>query len=222
MIKLAKTEEPAVLVDNSGTWTTTLLSKLANGEVPTPADRTHYRHRQVKAALIAETHGKCAYCESKLLHVHHGDVEHIHPKSLNPSVTFSWNNLTLACEVCNQNKSNLDPDASNIIDPYVQEPAEHLTFAGALVISKGTDLGTCTRAILNLDRGELAERRKEKLEGMAKVFEEVFRDSLPLPARQAMYDNLKGTDAAPDAAYSAMATSLLRQMAPHLPAGLNP
>jgi hypothetical protein len=222
MIKLSKTAEPPVLAANAAAWTTTLVTKLANGVVPTASDRTHYRHPQIKLALVAETHGKCAYCESKLLHIHHGDVEHIFPKSLDQSKSFVWQNLTLACEICNQHKSDRDPYLQHIIDPYLVEPSDHITFTGALVLSKGTDLGTCTRVILDLNRGELAERRKEKLDGLAKIFEVVFRPDLPLPARQAMYDNLKAADTSPDAAYSAMAKAFVEQMVVHLPPGLIP
>jgi uncharacterized protein (TIGR02646 family) len=222
MIKLTKSAEPPVLAANAVVWTSTLLTKLADGETPTASDRTHYRHVQIKAALVAETHGKCAYCESKLLHIHHGDVEHIFPKSLDELKTFDWSNLTLACEICNQNKSNRDPYLDHIIDPYITDPSNHITFAGALIMSKGTDPGTCTRVILDLNRGQLAEQRKEKLDGLLQIAEMIFRSDLPLPARQAMYDNLKNTDTAPYAAYSSMATTFVQQMAGYLPPGLNP
>src|SRR3954469_25335779 len=98
MIKLEKTERPQVLTDNADDWTAVLLEKQAQGEEPTTSEKTKYRHRDIKAALLNETHGKCAYCESKLRHITYGDVEHIVPKSLALAKIFDWANLTLACD----------------------------------------------------------------------------------------------------------------------------
>lgn len=217
MIKLQKSKKPEILETNGNAWTNTLLSKISNGEVPTDAEKTRYRHPQIKAALIQETSGKCAYCESKLLHIHHGDVEHIMPKSLDPSKTVEWENLTLACEVCNQKKSNLDPNAAYIIDPYEDDPEQHLVFTGALVLSRGTDKGKCSRSILDLNRGELTERRKERLDSLATIMEMIFEDKTPVPARRAIFQNLIAQDLTPDAPYTAMARAFVDQMKSMLP-----
>lgn len=138
MIKLSKLDEPDVLFNNSATWTQVLLNKEAAGKKPTASEKSRYRHPEIKAVLVKETGGKCAYCESKLLHIHHGDVEHIYPKSLDVRKTFEWRNLTLACEKCNQNKSNKDPLLEQIIDPYEDDPEYHLVFVGALIFPRGT------------------------------------------------------------------------------------
>jgi len=220
MIKLAKLPEPQVLLDNGAEWTRVLVSKIAAGERPTESEKTRYRHSQIKEALISETHGKCAYCESKILHVHHGDVEHIFPKSLDPAKFVEWVNLTLACEICNQNKSNKDPYLLHIIDPYVIDPFDHLIFAGSLVFSKGTAHGTSSRAILDLNRGGLVERRQEKLESLIAIAENVFRPDLPQVARQAIYDNFVAKDASPGAPFSAMAISFFEQLKSRLPADI--
>jgi uncharacterized protein (TIGR02646 family) len=99
MIRLTKLAKPQILQDNEARWTAIIVDKVALNEVPTQTEKTRYRHPQIKAALVQETRGKCAYCESKFLHVHHGDVEHIYPKSLAPEKTVVWENLTLACEI---------------------------------------------------------------------------------------------------------------------------
>ncbi len=44
---------------------------------------------------------KCAYCESYLMHVSYGHIEHFKPKAKYPQYCFSWDNLLLGCEVCN-------------------------------------------------------------------------------------------------------------------------
>jgi uncharacterized protein (TIGR02646 family) len=107
MIKLLKGDKPQVLKDNAATWGKTLVDKKARGEKPTDPDKARYRHPDIKVALIAETHGKCAYCESKLLHIAYGDIEHITPKSVKIELSVEWQNLTLACDRCNTNKGPL-------------------------------------------------------------------------------------------------------------------
>jgi 5-methylcytosine-specific restriction endonuclease McrA len=104
MIKLRKGIQPAVLTENAATWTATLLRLLA----AVPKDRraiarakAKYNHPRIKEALVKETHGKCAYCESYFRHVTYGDIEHRVAKTPRPDGTFDWDNLTIACDVCN-------------------------------------------------------------------------------------------------------------------------
>lgn len=216
MIPLHKGPEPQVLTQNAIQWTDAVMSKIGSGLEPTPVERSRYRHPQVKAALIAETHGKCAYCESKLLHVHHGDVEHIFPKSLDPARTFLWENLTIACEICNQNKSNKDPYFEFILDPYSSDPSTHLMFAGPLVFPLGTSYGLNTRTILDLNRAELAERRRDHLERMMAILNTISRHDLPITVRRALYEDFATREASDSGQYSAMVRAVLNQVKPSL------
>ena len=71
-----------------------------------------YRDSKVKESLIRLFKCKCAYCESKFLHVYSGDIEHYRPKGgieeANPSkpgyywLAADWDNLLLSCRNCNQ------------------------------------------------------------------------------------------------------------------------
>jgi len=72
-----------------------------------------YSESDVKDALIELFKGKCAYCESKFLHVYPGDVEHFRPKGEIEEATpnkkpgyywlaADWTNLLLSCRNCNQ------------------------------------------------------------------------------------------------------------------------
>ncbi len=212
MIKLEKLQEPARLSANAAKWTKTLLDKEANGEEPTAAERSRYRHPDIKAVLVQETHGKCAYCESRLQHIHHGDVEHMFPKSLDPAKTFEWQNLTLACEICNQNKSNKDPLLNHIIDPYEIDPEEHLIFMGGLIFSKGSVAGTSTRELLALHRAELVEMRNSQVEKIMAIYIQIQDTTLPIVVRKALYDDLIKREAGPKAPYSAMAKCVVREM----------
>lgn len=105
MIRLAKGEEPQILRDNRENWTTELLAAVAADDKNEIKKKTkRYNHPDVKDALKRETSEKCAYCEAKITVVAHGDIEHVSPKSLDRTLTFVWENLTFACQICNQKK----------------------------------------------------------------------------------------------------------------------
>ena len=74
--------------------------------------------------MIKAQHGKCFLCESKITHISFGDVEHFRPKGGSRQTTdekamkvpgyfwlaYAWQNLFLACQLCNQRyKKNLFP-----------------------------------------------------------------------------------------------------------------
>lgn len=72
-----------------------------------------YSNPEVKQALIDLFKGKCAYCESNVLHIYPGDVEHFRPKGEIAEATpnkkpgyywlaAEWDNLLLSCRNCNQ------------------------------------------------------------------------------------------------------------------------
>ena len=163
MITLRKVEEPDILQQKGGEWLQVLQDKIDANEVPTNAEKTRYGHPQIKEALIRETHGKCAYCESYLLHVTFGDVEHISPKSKRLDDTFRWFNLTLACDVCNTYKS----DSIDLIDPYVDQPDEVFRFFGPMIYARPDNAkGVATLKKLQLNRPALIERRTRKLDSI--------------------------------------------------------
>lgn len=58
--------------------------------------------KAAKAQLKADTHGKCAYCESQTTVVAHGDVEHFRPKSRYWWLAFCLDNYCFSCQLCNQ------------------------------------------------------------------------------------------------------------------------
>jgi hypothetical protein len=55
-----------------------------------------------KDQLLAETHGKCAYCESDMAAVAFGDVEHYRPKSVYWWLAYVYDNYLASCAICNQ------------------------------------------------------------------------------------------------------------------------
>ncbi len=86
-------------------------------------DSSIYSAKSVKRALIKAQCGKCCFCEAKVTHVAHGDVEHFRPKAAwvqddgdplaRPGyywLAYDWSNLLFCCQLCNQrHKRNLFP-----------------------------------------------------------------------------------------------------------------
>jgi uncharacterized protein (TIGR02646 family) len=205
-----------VLTLNAAPWTKALEDSIRLEGKASKSVKSKYNNAQIKSALVSETHGKCAYCETKILHTQYGDIEHFVPKSLQPSKAFEWDNLTLACKVCNTLKSDRDPSANDIIDPYNQDPECHLDFCGAVLFAKNSKRGHETKAKLSLNRAELCERRKEALERLLSLVENAVFDHLTLSARKAIYDDFVRTELADDAQFAAMARALHRQVGPSI------
>ena len=180
MIKLEKSAEPAVLARNSAQWTSVVIRKMDTGVAPTRTERSRYNHGDIKQALMAETHRKCAYCESKFRHVTYGDVEHVVPKSDRPSRWFDWENLTIARDVCNTNKSNAPVDGESFIDPYDVDPEKHFWQIGSMVCARpGSDAAALTERLLDLNRTDLLERRSERLTNLLRILDSVERCENP-------------------------------------------
>ena len=197
MRALVKEAVPAVLAASGATWRDELLARLAAGQKPTEAMLGRYRHPQIKQALLKETAEKCAYCESKVRHVTYGDIEHITPKSKVPAKAYEWENLTLACDVCNTNKGDTysdDPALSQdtLVDPYHDDPREHFLFMREVVSPRPDSMrGKATEAVVKLTRPELLERRRERMQfidglvGVYNLADPAYRPML----LQDLYDN---------------------------------
>ena len=176
MIKLEKGDEPEILSRRAGAWTERVMSKITTGATLTKSEKSRYNHVEIKGALLAETHEKCAYCESKFRHVTFGDVEHVVPKVDEPSMWFSWPNLTMACDVCNTNKGQTPVDERTFIDPYEVDPEDHFWQLGALIWARpGSDAATLTERLLGLNRADLVERRGERLARLRGMLETIER-----------------------------------------------
>lgn len=209
MIRLQKGKEPEILETNGSEWTKTILEMQAVGENPKPYQKSRYNHEEVKQSIIEETNGKCAYCESNLLHIAFGDIEHIKPKKERPDLWFVWSNLTLACSICNNRKRNYHDDQYPLIDPYEDEPEGRLLFFGPLVRAAIGDVSAeMTQRILDLNREQLIERRTERLDHL-RAHLEVLK-SAPDSVKQVLRDDFL-KEIGPDKEYTAMSRTVARQ-----------
>lgn len=212
MIKLQKGPEPAVLTENYDNWTNALLDRIAKGEKPTDAEKGKYRHPDVKEALVKETFGKCAYCESKIRHIAYGDIEHISPKSSDHKLTFLWSNLTLACDLCNTNKG-----VHTVVDPYVDDPSEYFLFVGALIFGRpGNDKGRFTETQLELNRAELVEKRRDRLENIRNQLDIYMRTTDP-DLKKVLRRDMEKNELSGVNEYAAFSRQFLTQLLKEMP-----
>lgn len=159
MIPLTKGEKPQILADNEDEWTDEYVALRLSGQKNSAIESRH-RHPIIKKAVEDETHDKCLYCEFKIGSNQFGDVEHILPKSLYPELYIRWHNLSLCCSICNNNKGN----QIGCINPYTDEPREHVKFIGPIVTDVGdSELGMTTIRLLDLNREKLVLRRTQIL-----------------------------------------------------------
>jgi len=144
---------------------------------PTVLSRGDYKHPDNKAILKASTFDKCMYCESKVTHIDYGDVEHIKPKSKYPALEFVWSNHGFSCSICNRTyKKDKYDEATPLINPYDDEPSNHIICCGAMLFAKqGSERGELSIIDLGLNRAELIEKRQEKIDEIDKVIQACYR-----------------------------------------------
>ena len=214
MRSLTKEACPQTLLNNSAQWTTELLEALASGEKPTATQKNRYNQPAIKAALRAETHDKCAYCESKITHTDHGDIEHIVPKSKVPDLAFEWTNLTLACRICNQSKGDFYPeeeDHSGLVDPYNDNPDDHFFFYRETVIPRPDSAkGLKTDHELKLSRGALHERRIERMQFVDGLLRGYF--DAPADLKPILLRNLRDLCCRDDREYGSIANRYVNDL----------
>ncbi len=168
---------------------------------------TNYKHPQNKEALKAASHNKCMYCESHVSHIDFGDVEHIRPKDRFPALEFSWDNLGYACSKCNNEKRNKFFDQTPFIDPYSENPREHIYAFGAMLRpKKGSERGEITIKEIGLNRADLLEKRDERIKTLEQAINACHRTQNQ-HLREAAMAALKA-EIAEDQEYSMVARAL--------------
>ena len=192
------------------------MRRLHRPPCPNPdALRTNYKHPDNKRALQDASHGKCMYCESQVSHVYFGDVEHIKPKAAgkHPELEFEWTNLGYCCARCNNAKNDQYDDDCPLVDPYSEDPGEHLIAFGTSVMHKqGSERGEITIRFTDLNRADLIERRAIMIKSLQDAVDACYRTK-SLAVRDLLLKAL-GSQAAADKEFSMFAAALL---AAHIP-----
>lgn len=181
MIQVTRTKKPDVLVQNAENWTNEYLnakqvydnSKTLENKKNFQNIEKRYNHNEVKTSLKKMFEKKCAFCESHIIHVDYGQIEHFMPKSKYPNLCFEWNNFLLSCSICN-GKSNkgdkfpLDQEGGPFINPVDENPENYLKFefdeiTKTFLIFPKNDRAVTTIKELGLNRDDLVENRTIEL-----------------------------------------------------------
>ncbi len=89
-----------------------------------------YRPRKaaaIKQVLRTAFHEKCGYCEQ----IEAQTVDHFIPQAGNIDARWDWDNLVLACTVCQSYKlaqQPYDEDGNRMVNPRIDEPMDCLFF----------------------------------------------------------------------------------------------
>ena len=214
MIKLKKIAKLKILVQYAQQWTQEYLNCLKRGEEPSNTIKYRYKHPEIKDAVETETHGKCAYCESKIKHIDYGDIEHILPKNKDarPDLYVDWNNLTLACTLCNRDgkKTYYDPQAP-LVNPYVDDPEDYFDFIGNLLHPKNTgkpNTANITIETIKLNRIALAERRQDLITKVKRLFN-LWNSTSDSGVKNTLHNIIVQEYCTPDKEYSAFVNHFL-------------
>ena len=149
-------------------------------------DKHIYGDSTVKAQLKSDQHEKCAYCERRKSG-DFGDIDHYRPKAeytvnnikSKPGyywLAYEWENLIFSCTECNrtykksnfplldENKrdiinKNINTEYPLIINPYVDNPVEHICFARHIIKPVMKDGVEDSKGRYTIDLFKLNDRR---------------------------------------------------------------
>lgn len=146
MIKIQRIAAPAELTSKVVADKTALF--IADPE------KTVWREPYIEKRLMQMSHGKCCYCECKLMEEsNYMEVEHFHPKDKYKNEVVVWDNLLPACRACNGHKGTHDTRVDPIINPTLDDPRAHIYFSNFRYKWK-TTVGKETVVLLHLNDTE--------------------------------------------------------------------
>lgn len=182
MIRLTKGAKPQALIDHAASWTRDLLASIQRNDGTYDDFVKEYNKPAIKRALEAETYGKCMYCEGRIKALGYNHIEHIKPKDRTkyPELTFEWENLGIACNVCNGNKGEEFDAALPYVNPYEEDPSTHFVSSGAFVFhSPNNARAKLTELKIQLNRKDLVEARSEALLALQRLVSDFHAEQRP-------------------------------------------
>lgn len=184
----------------------------------TSSGKTVWAHKEIKKFLLTLSSYKCAYCECQLgEESKYMEVEHFQDKDTYPSKVIEWENLLPSCKRCNVSKSTHDVLSEPIINPFVDNPKDHIEFH--LYRLRGTtDKGTASEDVLDLNnfekvlkkRFEIGNGIQESLQGILEKVQ-LYKEDPTVRRRNRLLGNLQGVlnECSPEASYSAASATVL-------------
>lgn len=177
-----------------------------------------WNHDYIKEPLLLSSHGKCAYCECSLeIESNYMEVEHFEDKSNNPDKVVVWGNLLPSCKKCNGAKGTHDVVKEPIVNPYRDDPKEHLALR--LYRLRGiTEIGACTIQVANLNHSDRLVYSRYKIgEKVSELIEtswerwNSYHEKKDTRTRNKLIGGIEGllNECAPRASYSATTATIL-------------
>ncbi|SPF49287.1 hypothetical protein SBA4_4030016 [Candidatus Sulfopaludibacter sp. SbA4] len=125
----------------------------------------------LRKPLLALTHGKCAFCETRLGKDVYPQIEHYVSRKVAPRRAFEWRNLLPVCQMCNVSKGHSD-HARDLLKPDDEDPEPYfrigpegeitphprLDESGKRRADKTIRLCDLTRGGLQVSRSEVAQQ----------------------------------------------------------------
>lgn len=209
MIKLDKNFTPLCLRPSEVRRLT--ADYIANG-------RSVWNFEELKQALLDTSHQKCAYCQCQLqTEDSYMEVEHFFHKNQYPQKVVEWENLLPSCKRCNGAKGTHDVHALPILNPYDDEPKDHLYLKAYRFRSK-SKLGCDSIDVINLNdperltsaRFEVGEIIHESIQNAIDLFDK-FQQNGSTRTRNRLLNQVRVLlkECLPYAAYAATSATIL-------------
>ncbi|MGI4749693.1 MAG: HNH endonuclease [Janthinobacterium lividum] len=171
MRALIRLPEPQILIDKGTKWLNNLL--LSGNSRP---DSSKYGNPNIKLQLKSMSFHKYFYCESKLKDKP-SEIDHHIEVAVDISLSYTWTNLYLSCDNCNDKLSHNTIPINQALDPCVnsnEEIQDHLTFVDEIITAKNSSiLGLNTIRKYRLDTDLLEKRRITQLKNFYKLLESI-------------------------------------------------
>ncbi|MCY3819241.1 MAG: TIGR02646 family protein [Gammaproteobacteria bacterium] len=131
MRNVTRSNTPPSLHRHAARWRRELCAALS---APTPDPNrlklciNRYKRDDIRSSLEQMYGGLCCYCEGTIGTVSFGHIEHRRPKDSQPQHAFDWNNMHLACTLCNHAKANKWNADAEILDSVHDRIPDHLSY----------------------------------------------------------------------------------------------
>lgn len=100
-----------------------------------------WKYKYIYDPVRESSFNKCCFSEIKLnTKSTYLEIEHFYPKDIYEKQVVEWGNLLPSSKKCNTTKGKTDTKITELINPYVDDPKEHLYFEYFRLYPKGGSL----------------------------------------------------------------------------------
>lgn len=121
VIKLDLPKKPLKLIEKE--------KKLIKEFIDSDKNKVVWKYKYIYEPVRLSSHGKCCFSEIKLnTKSTYLEIEHFYPKDIYPTKVVEQGNLLPSSKKCNGTKGKTDTKITQLINPYFDNPKEHLYF----------------------------------------------------------------------------------------------